>query len=50
MATINVDEEDDDYWGIVKFESDEEEKHNVYQYLWISELLLLRGMCSFLSL
>lgn len=41
MATINVDEEDDDYWGIVKYEDEKEEKENVYQFLWVSELLLL---------
>ena len=39
--------EDDDYWGIIKFDDDEEEKLNVYSYLWLSEKLFLQGMCAF---
>ena len=50
MANIKLDDEDDDYWGIVKFDNDKEEKEGLYQYLWISEALTLRGMCIFLNL
>jgi len=41
--------EDDDYWGIIKFDDDEEEKLSVYSYLWLSEKLFLQGMCAFLA-
>jgi len=43
-------DDEDDYWGIVQFETDEEEKFNTYTYLWISEKLLLQGMNSFLNM
>lgn len=43
-------EETDDYWGIVQFDSDEQEKATVYQLLWVSEKFFLQGMCQFLAL
>ena len=50
MGTNDGLDEVDDYWGIVQFDSDEEEQLKVYQYLWISEKFFLQGMCAFLAL
>lgn len=35
------DDEEDDYWGIVQFDNEDEEKMSTYSYLWISEKLYL---------
>ena len=37
----NIFEEDDDYWGIVQFDNEDEEKLSTYNFLWISEKLYL---------
>lgn len=41
---------EEDYFGLLPFDSDSAEKYATYSYLWISEKLLLQGMCQFLSL
>ena len=49
-GTGDADLKEEDYFGVVTFDTDTEEKFGTYQYLWISEKLLLQGMCQFLSL
>ena len=41
---------DEDYFGLLPFDTDALEKFGTYSYLWISEKLLLQGMCQFLAL
>ncbi len=41
---------EEDYFGLIPFDSEADEKFGTYNYLWISEKLLLQGMCIFLSL
>lgn len=41
---------DEDYFGCVSFDNEVQEKFATYNYLWISEKLLLQGMCTFLSI
>ena len=41
---------DEDYFGLLPFDTDSLEKFGTYSYLWISEKLLLQGMCQFLAL
>lgn len=41
---------DDDYFGLLPFDTEAQEKFGTYSYMWISEKLLLQGMCQFISL
>ncbi len=41
---------EEDYFGLITFDSEALEKSGTYAYMWISEKLLLQGMCQFLSL
>ncbi len=41
---------DEDYFGCVPFDNEVQEKFATYSYLWISEKLLLQGMCNFLTI
>lgn len=49
-GTGDAELKEEDYFGVVPFDTEAEEKFGTYQYLWISEKLLLQGMCQFLSL
>ena len=41
---------EEDYFGLLPFDTDQLEKFGTYSYLWISEKLLLQGMCQFLAI
>lgn len=49
MESLNINAKPDlieaDYFGVVPFDTDAAEKFGTYSYLWISEKLLLQGMC-----
>ena len=49
-GTAEADLKEEDYFGVIPFDSEAEEKTATYAYLWLSEKLLLQGMCSFMSL
>lgn len=46
-STAGVEE---DYFGLLPFDTEQLEKFGTYSYLWISEKLLLQGMCQFLAI
>ena len=46
-STAGVEE---DYFGLLPFDTEHLEKFGTYSYLWISEKLLLQGMCQFLAI
>jgi hypothetical protein len=41
---------EEDYFGLLPFDTEPQEKFGTYSYLWISEKLLLQGMCQFITL
>jgi hypothetical protein len=45
-----TDLKEEDYFGVIPFDTEAEEEFSSYTYLWISEKLLLQGMCAFLNL
>jgi hypothetical protein len=47
-GTAEASLKEEDYFGCLPFDTEQEEKFGTYQYLWISEKLLLHGMCMFL--
>ena len=49
-GTGDADLKEEDYFGCLPFDTEVEERFGTYNYLWISEKLLLQGMCMFLSL
>lgn len=49
-GTAEVDLKEEDYFGCLPFDTEQDEKFATYNYLWISEKLLLQGMCMFLNL
>lgn len=46
----DADLKEEDYFGVIPFDSEAAEKAAGYTYLWLSEKYLLQGMCSFLGL
>jgi hypothetical protein len=46
-STTGVEE---DYFGLLPFDTEQLEKFGTYSYLWISEKLLIQGMCQFLAI
>ena len=48
QGDIFIDGEED-YWAVASFDTEEEEKLGVYNYLWISEKFFLQGMNIFLN-
>ena len=45
-----ADLKEDDYFGVIPFDTEADEKAASYTYLWLSEKYLLQGMCAFLGL